>query len=149
MSLARHLQGQRARMEELVALLGSERQLLADGRVDGEALARIAADKQQHLSAIDRFESQRRQAQDRLGYGSDRAGAERAAREAGCLPQWQAIDSLARDAARLNRVNGELVHMRLEHNQRMLNFLREAAGSSLYGPDGHSRRHSGQVDSRA
>ncbi|MBN7795853.1 flagellar export chaperone FlgN [Parahaliea mediterranea] len=149
MSLAAHLQGQRARLEHLVSLLREEQQLLARDRVDGERLGHIAGEKQEQLAAIDSFEAQRRAAQQRLGYAQGRAGAEQAAREAGCLPVWQGIDRLAQDAAHLNTLNGELVHMRLDHNQRMLNFLREAAGSHLYGPDGQSRKNQGQVNSRA
>ncbi|MCQ4347309.1 flagellar protein FlgN [Pseudomonas stutzeri] len=139
MSLAQHLARQSACVAQLLALLENEAQLLGSGPVDGERLTALAADKQALLVGIEQLESQRRHAQQRLGYGDDQAGAERAAADAGCRPAWLQLLAMARRAQRLNRLNGEHIRMRLEHNQRLLNFLHEAAGKGLYGPDGQSR----------
>lgn len=140
MSLARHLARQSAAVAQLIRLLESEAQLLAAGRVDGERCSELAAAKQLQLDAIEQLESQRRLAQQRLGYGDDHAGAERAAADAGCPAAWQQLLELARRAQQLNRLNGEHIRTRLEHNQRMLNFLHEVGGKGLYGPDGQSRQ---------
>lgn len=148
MSLQQHLESQQARLERLRVLLTREQGLLTEGQVNSEELADIASEKQQELAAIEAFESQRRKAQQQLGYGTDRAGAQRAASVAGCAELWLAMEQLATEVARLNRLNGKLIHLRLENNQRMLNFLREAAGAGLYGPDGQAGRRVGQVDSR-
>lgn len=148
MSLAEHLERHRARLDALTDLLDEERQLLRDGGVDGAGLGQVAQAKQQHFQALERFETQRRQVQRRLGYDDDRAGDARAAADAGCTALWEAIRERADQVARLNRTNGVLIGIRLEHNQRMLNFIEEAAGKGLYGPDGQARAAGGHVSSR-
>ncbi|WP_116366400.1 flagella synthesis protein FlgN [Parahaliea mediterranea] len=149
MSLEPHLQAQRLQLEQLVALLHSEQSLLTQSQVDGAALDEVAADKQRQLVSLDSFEARRRGAQARLGYAPGREGARAAADDAGCLPLWQSIDQLASEARQLNQTNGELIQLRLENNQRLLNALRESAGNSLYGPDGQAHRRPARVDSRA
>lgn len=149
MSLADHLGRQRQRLEQLLELLNQERQALSQGQVDGERLAQLAEDKQAHFAELERFETQRREAQRRLGYGDHAQGAERAAEDADCLALWQALQDKAGRAAHLNRLNGVLIHQRLAHNQRMLGFLRERVGNSLYGPDGQSLRRGTSLSSRA
>ena len=79
MSLAEHLERHRARLDTLIDLLDDERRLLGDGAVDGDGLARVAQAKQEQFQALERFETQRRQVQRRLGYDDDRAGDARAA----------------------------------------------------------------------
>ena len=148
MSLAEHLERHRARLDALIGLLDEERQLLRNGSVDGDGLARVAQAKQEQFQALERFETQRRQVQRRLGYDDDRAGDARAAADAGCAGLWESIRERADQAARLNRTNGVLIGIRLEHNQRMLNFIEETTGKGLYGPDGQARAAGGQVSSR-
>lgn len=148
MSLAEHLERHRARLDALIGLLDEERRLLRNGGVDGDGLARVAQAKQEQFQALERFETQRRQVQRRLGYDDDRAGDARAAADAGCAGLWESIRERADQVARLNRTNGLLIGIRLEHNQRMLNFIEEAAGKGLYGPDGQARAAGGHVSSR-
>jgi len=148
MSLAEHLERHRARLDTLIDLLDDERRLLGDGAVDGDGLARVAQAKQEQFQALERFETQRRQVQRRLGYDDDRAGDARAAADADCAGLWESIRERADQVARLNRTNGLLIGIRLEHNQRMLNFIEEAAGKGLYGPDGQARAAGGHVSSR-
>ncbi|GAA3540448.1 flagellar protein FlgN [Zobellella aerophila] len=149
MSLDRHLALQVQRLEQLAQLLTDEQQALSQARVDGPLLSRLAVEKQALLTQLEGAEAQRRQAQLRLGYGKDMEGAEQAAREAGCLPLWHALQDNAQRIARLNSLNGTLIGQRLQHNQRMLNFLHEAAGQSLYGPDGQARKNGGKLASQA
>lgn len=150
MSLAEHLERHRAHLDALIGLLDEERQLLRDGGVDGDGdgLTRVAQAKQQRFEALERFETQRRQVQQRLGYPDNRAGDARAAADAGCTTLWETIRERADQAARLNRTNGVLIGIRMAHNQRMLNFIEEAVGKGLYGPDGQARGGGGQVSSR-
>ncbi|TKD38214.1 flagella synthesis protein FlgN [Azotobacter chroococcum] len=112
----------------------------APPQTESPAASDLAAAKQALLGELEHLESQRSNAQIKLGYGAGRRGAEQAAREAGCLPAWQQLLELASHAQLLNRLNGDAIRTRLGHNQRILNFLHEAAGHSLYGPDGRSRR---------
>jgi flagella synthesis protein FlgN len=147
-SLEQHLENQKARLERLRVLLTREQGLLTEGQVNSEELATIASEKQRELAEIEAFELQRRKAQQRLGYGVGRTGARQAASQAGCPQLWSTIEQLASEVSRLNQLNGKLIHLRLENNQRMLNFLQEAAGAGLYGPDGQAGLRVGQVDSR-
>ncbi|MCM2319500.1 MAG: flagellar protein FlgN [Pseudomonas sp.] len=150
MSLDKHLARQSATVAQFIQLLEGEALLLAAGTVDGPRLSELAARKQAVLDEIERMESQRQYAQSRLGYGDDHQGAERAATDAGCLATWQQLLEQASRAQQLNRLNGESIRNRLEYNQRMLNFLHEAAGQGLYGSDGQARRGSlGSIASRA
>ncbi|MGL6159422.1 flagella synthesis protein FlgN [Microbulbifer sp.] len=149
MTLAGHLEHHRAHLESLVELLCEERRLLAAGQVDGARLSQIAGRKSERLEELEHFERQRRRALCLLGYSDDRDGDERAAADAGCLPLWHAVRERAGRAADLNRTNGLLIGIRMEHNQRLLNALQETAGRDLYGPDGRPRGGSGRVNSRA
>lgn len=149
MSLGASLERQRQRIASLETLLNHERQALFEGRVDGELLNSIAADKQEMLAHIERFETQRSQVQQRLGYDAGLAGASKAAADADCLAIWQALLEDAQRTARLNAMNGDMIRQRLEQNQRMLNALREASGNSLYGPDGQAKPRRSQLSSRA
>ncbi|ACO78584.1 Flagella synthesis protein [Azotobacter vinelandii CA] len=140
MSLSKHLATQRQTLQRFVELLEEERQALTEAAVDGQRLADLAAAKRTLLGELEHLEKQRGNAQARLGYSAGRRGAEQAASDAGCLPAWQQLLELAGHAQLLNRLNGDTIRTRLGHNQRILNFLHEAAGHSLYGPDGRTRR---------
>lgn len=51
--------------------------------------------------------------------------------------KWQQIRELAEQARQLNRVNGELIQMKMRHNQQTLVTLTQAVHKAdLYGPDG-------------
>ena len=53
------------------------------------------------------------------------------------LAIWQEILALAKRSQQLNRTNGELIQMKLRHNQQSLTVLSTAANkANLYGPDG-------------
>lgn len=53
------------------------------------------------------------------------------------LDIWQKIRGLAVRAQQLNHTNGELIQMKLRHNQQTLAVLSNAADkANLYGPDG-------------
>lgn len=54
-----------------------------------------------------------------------------------CLVFWQKIRTMADRAQQTNRTNGELIQMKLRHNQQSLAVLSNAADkANLYGPDG-------------
>ena len=79
-----------------------------------------------------------------LGYFADRAGIEtwlqQHPQETPVAASWAAIMTQAAEARELNRLNGELIELHLQHNARALNALRGGEDSlDLYGPDGQSR----------
>ena len=144
MSLPHHLNRQQSALDALGELLYRERQALGQGQVDGDLLQRLAEDKQSSFTTLEKLERQRCQAQRALGYIEGHHGAEQAAQETGCLEQWQMLLESARRVGRLNELNGNLIHERMTHNQRMLNALHELRGDSLYNPAGQAMRRSGQ-----
>ncbi|MGH8118591.1 MAG: hypothetical protein ACREP0_07505 [Rhodanobacteraceae bacterium] len=115
-------------LDALIHLLGRERELLAEGTIDGEALAQVAADKQQMLAALAEFEQR-----ERGPHGGTTPGGLRAR---------------AREAARLNRFNGQLIAARRTANRRLLNDLGNLAGN-LYGPDGEASNQHSRIASQA
>ncbi|GHC26020.1 flagella synthesis protein FlgN [Aidingimonas halophila] len=150
MSLSNHLKRQRQCLSGLLDLLEEERRNLAVGRVDGERLNDLSERKRQWFEQLEQLESQRRHALQRLGYADTRQGSDQAARDAGCQDEWQSFRDMAERVRRLNHLNGEIIQNRLSHNQRLLNFLHEAADNGLYGADGQARRQGlGRVASRA
>ncbi|GKW49226.1 flagella synthesis protein FlgN [Halomonas sp. NCCP-2165] len=149
MSLAAHLSRQQRRLDALLDALRQETAALARAQVDGDELAGLAETKQRLFGELDTLETQRRQAQARLGYPEGREGARQAALDAGCPDAWQALMALAERVRELNATNGELILERMRQNQQMLDFLRDAAGKPLYGPDGQARKRASRVSSQA
>ena len=79
-----------------------------------------------------------------LDYSADRAGIEtwlqQHPQETPIASNWAVIMAQAAEARELNRINGELIELHLQHNARALNALRGGSDSlNLYGPDGRSR----------
>ena len=61
-----------------------------------------------------------------------------------CLLIWQEICTLTEQARQLNNVNGELIQMKLRHNQQSLTALTRAVSqANLYGPDGQTNFSAG------
>lgn len=149
MSLATHLQDQHARLDQLLVLLADERALLGAGEIDGTALARLAEQKQQVLTTLAELEQRRRSALEAFGYGNHTAADIQAARDQNCLPQWQRLRARTGQAARQNRLNGELINLRMAGNQRLLNELHALAGKDLYGPDGQAKGKAARLSSSA
>ncbi|WP_355660213.1 flagella synthesis protein FlgN [Halomonas salifodinae] len=149
MGLATHLARQQRHLDALLDTLRQETRALARARVDGDELARLAETKQRLFQELDTLERQRRQAQAKLGYAEGGEGARQAAVDADCLEAWLSLMALAERVRELNATNGELILERMRQNQQMLDFLREAAGTPLYGPDGQARQRDSRVSSRA
>ena len=149
MTLANLLGMQYDYLGALVTLLEQEHQALAVGNIDGELLQRIAADKQALLDQLERSEEQRRQAQSDLGYPHGDAGAQDAARDAGCLDDWTAVRGASERAARLNELAGAMLTTRLQHNQRMLDMIHAVAEKTLYDTRGRTGPQPGRIDASA
>lgn len=147
--LKQFLSVQQTHLQQLTDLLAQEQELLGVGSIDGKALETIAKEKAQHFSALQENEQKRRTLQTNQGLGERREGADKLAQIAGCTDTWQKILELAREVSRQNQLNGELIQHRLQHNQQMLNIIREAAGTPLYGADGKSTTGGSRISSKA
>ncbi|TVP45446.1 MAG: flagellar protein FlgN [Halomonas sp.] len=149
MSLARLLTDQQQRLDALTSLLSSEQQLLTQGDVDGDALAQVAVEKQALLEEIERIESVRRGVQKRLGYPDGADGAREAAQNAECYSAWASLLEKSERAARMNELTGQMLSVRMKHNQAMLDYIRQIAEKTLYKPDGRNSAQSGRINASA
>ncbi|MBY5924920.1 MULTISPECIES: flagella synthesis protein FlgN [Halomonas] len=139
MSLTRLLDQQHTRLSDLLGLLQQEQECLVQGQVDTEALVGLATRKSEIQQQLAETEARRRQVQCRLGYADDREGARQAAMDAGCIAQWDSTMAMARDVSRANLRCGELLGLRMQHNQQMLDEIHRIANASVYRPDGRTR----------
>jgi flagella synthesis protein FlgN len=128
-------------VERFVRLLEEEKALLTEGRT--QALA-TAIEKKEALAA--KLNELARGRGDYLagdGFSPDRAGmASWSARHPGqmeAIAAWNRTLSLAAQAKELNRVNGQLIRVHLQHTGEALEvLLRKEGRLDLYGPDGRA-----------
>ena len=128
-------------VKQFVDLLKLEQSSLSQG--DTDALPAYAEQKIALAALLNDFAAQRNAALALLGFNADRAGV-----EAWCLKNpeedmaakaWATVLALAGEARELNRVNGELIRLRMQHNAKALEALRGGASSlDLYGTDGQA-----------
>lgn len=149
MSLVNLLTDQQQRIDQLTSLLAREQNLLTQGDVDGDALAQVALEKQALLAELERIETVRRGVQKRLGYADGTNGARSAAYDAGCQTAWESLLEKSERAARMNELTGQMLSIRMKHNQSMLDYIRQIAEKTLYKPDGRNSAQSGRINASA
>lgn len=125
---------------QFVDLLKLEQASLSSGNTD--ELPAYAEQKMGFAARLNALAAQRNAALAALGFTADRAGVDAwcAQHPGDAATAWAAVLSLAADARRLNRLNGDLIQIRLRYNAKALEALRGGSDSlNLYGPDGQSR----------
>lgn len=137
--LASQLQAERAALHTFVTLLESEQNALTTGQTD--QLLPLAERKTLAVQELNQLADGRRKMLAAQGVASDEGAGVEAwlqAHAAGSVAIWRDIRVLAARAGETNRQNGQLIQIRLRHNQQALSVLRNAANSAsgLYGPDG-------------
>jgi flagella synthesis protein FlgN len=131
------LHSERDTMRSFVSLLEAEQQALLDGQTD--QLFSLADQKNQTVARLTQLGNARQQFQARYcntgGSSLENWLQAHAAQE---LPTWNEIRQLAARAQQLNHVNGEMIQIKLRHNQQALGVLHNAANNAttLYGRDG-------------
>jgi flagella synthesis protein FlgN len=125
-----------------VGILEREQRLLIDGDVDG--LPALLHDKNELAARLAAIAEQRRLTLAREGLSADRSGVATwfAAHpdDEGGRVAWAELLPLATQARDLNQLNGDLIQLRLQHNQQAINALVGSSGAGgLYGPDGHNK----------
>lgn len=125
-----------ALIARFVDLLETEKTALTEGNVDD--LARFATEKEPLVADLQRLGCQRNDRLSALNLPADRQGMSAwAAGSPDASSAWEKTLKLAARARDLNRLNGELIQMRLQYNSRILEILqRNTAALDLYGPDG-------------
>jgi len=136
-----------------VEQLKLEQVALANGDID--KIVGFTQSKSTLTGELTSLANQRNSALASLGLAADRAGIEawfeRHPPDVRAQNAWSRILSLASEARELNRVNGELIQIRMQHNAQALAAMQGASRSlHLYGPDGQTApRLSGRINDAA
>ena len=136
-----------------VEQLKLEQVALTNGDID--EIVAFTQSKSTLASELTSLANQRNSALASLGLAADRAGIEawfeRHTLDVRARNAWSRILSLASEARELNRVNGELIQIRMQHNAQALAAMQGASRSlHLYGPDGQTApRLSGRINDAA
>lgn len=125
-----------------VVVLKKEQKALAQGNTD--ALPTLVEEKNVLGGQLATLATQRNVLLAGQGLAGDRPGIEawcaRHLEEKGVAAVWTQVLELAREAKELNRLNGELIALRMQHNARALEALRSGNNPlDLYGPDGQAQ----------
>lgn len=134
------LQAETKVFQEFKATLQTEQVALVSG--DVSSLTMLAQSKQAQVELLNRLATERLNRIAALGFPADRSGMETWAKIAGsaALEAWHSMLAIAGEAHQANKINGNLIQTRLQHNQQALAVLLSAGnGLHLYGPDGQPK----------
>ena len=128
-------------VEQFVTVLQQEQTALSEGAT--ERLADYIEQKNQLVTELNFLAEQRNNELLAQNLSADRSGLnawfKAHPEEQKALQTWTKILALVSEARELNRLNGELVNVRLQHTARNLEALRNSKDPlDLYGPDGKS-----------
>lgn len=146
-AFARELQVEREQFDQFLDLLRTEQEALVHG--DVERLPELAQLKADRLTALSRLAASRngRLASEQLP--ADQLGMEiwiqRHDRDGQASRSWSALVALAREAQRINAINGAIIETQLRRNRQALDVLQQAANQlTTYGADGLAQVSAGK-----
>ena len=129
-------------LNQFVGLLRREQTSLSQGAA--EELPELAEQKNGLVIQLNDLSARRAAFLESHAFPTDRAGIDAwLAREKDqdAAAAWQNVLTLASEARELNRVNGELIQIRMQFTAKALEALSGAKNSlELYGPDGQSTK---------
>lgn len=131
------LTSERSALLRFIALLEREQAALMENR--GDALPELSAQKTSDAVKLSQLAESRRKL---LQQAIPQQNAENIQSwlDTHCpdgLPLWQDIVALGQRAKQLNQINGELIQMKLRHNQQALTVLSNAVNKAgVYGRNG-------------
>lgn len=131
------LTAERAALVNFIALLEREQGMLVENSTD--QLLELSEQKSTDALCLNELAEARRclLRKNIPGLSADAIHAWLAAHSPQGLAVWQEICVLAERAQQINRTSGELIQMKLRHNQQSLAVLTNAVNkANLYGPDG-------------
>lgn len=134
---AASLRNEHHALRAFVALLETEQNALVEGQTD--ELLDLADSKTRLIDQLNQLGAIRKRFQSQHSDPATADNLEAWLRQyaAAELPLWNEMRQLAARAQQLNQTNGELIQVKLRHNQQALAVLHNAAHSaSLYGRDG-------------
>lgn len=148
-TLPEALLAQQAQLELLELELDRERELLCAGQPDGKALMDSAERKQSCFQALQSLDATAESVQRSLGFADGVEGRAAAARDQRCHLLLQRVLDAASRVYRLNTRNGTLLRTRMAWNERILEFIRDAQDTWIYGPQGKTAKHRTTISSQA
>lgn len=139
--LAAAIDAEVAAVRSFIGLLQLEQQALRDGETD--VLPEIVERKTSAAATLTDCAARRNVLLSGAGFASDRPGIDawlRAhAEDSAVRTNWSLLLELASEARELNRLNGDLIRLRVQHNAQALEALLGASRPlQLYGPDGQT-----------
>ena len=130
------LTAERAALLSFVDLLEREQGMLVENRAD-QLLELSGKKTTDALSLNELAEARRNLLQNLPKLSADAIQTWLATHSPQGLAVWHEVLALAERAQQLNRINGELIQIKLRHNQQSLAVLSNAVKkANLYGPDG-------------
>lgn len=130
---------ERVEVRGLVEILRQEQTLLIENNTD--PLLQLAEKKSAIALRLNELTEARRELQSKFIPTLDLPAVRNwyTANSMEGLALWSEMRELADQAQNLNTINGELIQMKLRHNQQFLGALSRAVSqASLYGPDGQT-----------
>lgn len=135
------LSRQKAGLTDFVVLLQKEQNALTQGLAD--ELPAISQGKTALIEMLNTADRERQTLLAKAGFPDEKNGItdwlERQGRNTAPLGLWNEILELAREAKRLNQLNGQVIAVRLQATEQALSALNvRAKETSLYGPRGQT-----------
>jgi len=132
------MHAERTALHAFIRLLETEQRALLDEQT--EQIQALADNKTQMVEGLTKLVNARRSGMLTRGIKIEPGSMETwlQTHTAINLPVWHEIRQLATQAQNMNRTNGELIQVKMRHNQQTLTMLHNATHSAngLYGPDG-------------
>ena len=142
LAMRQTIEGEVTLLTQFVELLRREQESLTQGVADD--LPQLADQKNGLVIQLNRLSAQRAAFLETRGLTADRAGIDvwcAQAQDPEATEAWRKVLQLAAEARELNRVNGELIQIRMQFTTKALEALGGAKNSlELYGPDGQSTK---------
>lgn len=140
--IATCLQLELAAVGAFLGILHKEQEALIENKI--ERLETLASDKAQMAGQLAGLAARRNRVLASRNLSPDSEGMEAWLSDAQAAGAWRDLLGLVQAAQQLNRANGEMIAVRLQHNQQAFAALQGAAGAvSLYGPKGQTLGFSG------
>lgn len=140
--IATCLQLELAAVGAFLEILRREQEALIEGKI--EQLEVLASDKAQMAGQLAELAARRNRGLASRSLDPGRERMEACLADAKAAGAWRDLQGLVQAARQLNRTNGEMIEVRLQHNQQAIAALQGAAGAvSLYGPKGKTLGFSG------
>lgn len=134
-ALLKALNDERSALSAFVALLEREQDLLLNNQVD--QLLEVAEQKSGDALALNELAEKRHKLLRQFNSGNATTESWFRENRPDALSIWQDIDSMTKRAQHLNQTNGELIQMKLRHNQQALTVLSNAVNKTgVYGRNG-------------